>query len=62
MRLTKTMSPRSPDNLSKNVGLIRELKNNNRRVVDLYVDLSSNFSKSMEASSGDESAGTLKSD
>ncbi|KAK4368602.1 hypothetical protein RND71_012394 [Anisodus tanguticus] len=28
-----------PDNLSRNVGLIRELNNNIRRVVDLYADL-----------------------
>ncbi|KAM5579538.1 protein ELF4-LIKE 4 [Rosa sericea] len=51
-----------PDNLSRNVGLIRELNNNIRRVVDLYADLSSNFSRSVEASSEGESAGTLKSD
>ncbi|XP_074349195.1 protein ELF4-LIKE 4-like isoform X1 [Apium graveolens] len=51
-----------PDNLSRNVGLIRELNNNIRRVVDLYSDLSNNFSKSMEASSEGESSGALKSD
>ncbi|XP_048318459.1 protein ELF4-LIKE 4 isoform X1 [Ziziphus jujuba] len=51
-----------PDNLSRNVGLIRELNNNIRRVVDLYADLSSSFTKSMEASSEGESGGTLKSD
>ncbi|XP_077239967.1 ELF4-like 3 [Tasmannia lanceolata] len=50
-----------PDNLSRNVGLIRELNNNIRRVVDLYADLSSSFTKSMEASSEGDSAGTLKS-
>lgn len=51
-----------PDNLSRNVGLIRELNNNIRRVVDLYSDLSSSFTKSIEASSEAESGGTLKSD
>ncbi|XP_031493527.1 protein ELF4-LIKE 4-like [Nymphaea colorata] len=53
---------RIPDNLSRNVGLIRELNNNIRRVVDLYADLSSSFTKSMEASSEGDSAGTLRSD
>ncbi|KAE9616220.1 hypothetical protein Lal_00017735 [Lupinus albus] len=52
-----------PDNLNRNVGLIRELNNNIRRVVDLYADLSGSFTKSQEASSeGDNSSGTLKSD
>ncbi|XP_072972560.1 protein ELF4-LIKE 4-like [Typha angustifolia] len=51
-----------PDNLSRNVGLIRELNNNIRRVVDLYADLSSSFTKSMEASSEGDSVGTLRSD
>ncbi|EYU21332.1 hypothetical protein ABFS82_09G122200 [Erythranthe guttata] len=51
-----------PDNLTRNVGLIRELNNNIRRVVDLYGDLSSNFTKSIEASSEGESAATSKSD
>ncbi|GMI81319.1 ELF4-like 3 [Hibiscus trionum] len=37
-----------PDKLSRNVGLIRELNNNIRRVVGLYVDLSSSFTKSEE--------------
>lgn len=51
-----------PDNLTRNVGLIRELNNNIRRVVDLYADLSSTFSKSMDMSSEGESAGTTKFD
>ncbi|KAF4389838.1 hypothetical protein G4B88_024119 [Cannabis sativa] len=34
-----------PDNLSRNVGLIRELNNNIRRVVDLYADLSTSFTQ-----------------
>ena len=51
-----------PDNLTRNVGLIRELNNNIRRVADIYADLSSSFSKSVEASSEGESSGTMKSD
>lgn len=51
-----------PDNLSRNVGLIRELNNNIRRVVDLYADLSTSFTKSMEAYSEGDSAGTMRSD
>ncbi|KAF7813597.1 protein ELF4-LIKE 3-like [Senna tora] len=44
------------DNLSRNVGLIKELNNNIRRVVDLYADLSSSFTKSMEVSSEADSS------
>ncbi|KAL6996274.1 Protein ELF4-LIKE 4 [Sarracenia purpurea var. burkii] len=51
-----------PDNLTRNVGLIRELNNNIRRVVDLYADLSSSFAQSRRASSEGESDGTTKSD
>ncbi|XP_057421182.1 protein ELF4-LIKE 3-like [Lotus japonicus] len=51
-----------PDNLSRNVGLIRELNNNIRRVVDLYADLSSSFTKSMDASSEGDSTGAVRSD
>lgn len=51
-----------PDYLNRNVGLIRELNNNIRRVVDLYADLSTSFVKSREASSEGDSNGTLKSD
>ncbi|XP_019173392.1 PREDICTED: protein ELF4-LIKE 3-like [Ipomoea nil] len=50
-----------PDNLSRNVGLIRELNNNIKRVVDLYAHLSTSFGKSMDASSEGESSGALKS-
>lgn len=46
-----------PDNLSRNVGLIKELNNNIRRVVDLYSDLSTSFTKSMDASSEGDSSG-----
>ncbi|CAL0325511.1 unnamed protein product [Lupinus luteus] len=51
-----------PDNLSRNVGLIRELNNNIRRVVDLYADLSTSFTKSLEVSSEGDSSGAVKSD
>ncbi|KAG6590027.1 Protein ELF4-LIKE 4, partial [Cucurbita argyrosperma subsp. argyrosperma] len=51
-----------PDNLNRNVGLIRELNNNIRRVVDLYADLSCSFTRSMEVSSEGDSSGALKSD
>ncbi|KAL4318454.1 hypothetical protein GQ457_18G001560 [Hibiscus cannabinus] len=40
----------TPDNLTRNVGLIRELNNNIRRVVGLYTDLSSSFTKTMAGS------------
>ncbi|WOK97537.1 protein ELF4-LIKE 3 [Canna indica] len=46
-----------PDSLNRNVGLIRELNNNIRRVVDLYADLSLSFNKSMEASSEESTGG-----
>nr|ACK56119.1 ELF4-like protein [Pinus taeda] len=51
-----------PDNLSRNVTLIRELNNNISRVVDLYDGLSTSFAKTIETSSEGDSAGTLKSD
>ncbi|CAN4095267.1 unnamed protein product [Withania somnifera] len=51
-----------PDNLTRNVGLIRELNNNIRRVVDLYADLSSSFTISMEAFSEGESTNANQSD
>lgn len=53
---------RIPDNLSRNVGLIRELNSNIRRVVELYSDLSHNLTRSMEASSEADSNGALRSD
>lgn len=49
-----------PDNLGRNVGLIKELNNNIRRVVDLYADLSTSFTKSTDIASsegGDSSGG-----
>ncbi|GMH23327.1 hypothetical protein Nepgr_025170 [Nepenthes gracilis] len=53
---------KTPDNLSRNVGLIRELNTNIWRVVDLYDDLSHSFTKSMEASWGDNSTAAVRSD
>ncbi|KAE8715368.1 Protein ELF4-LIKE 2 [Hibiscus syriacus] len=51
-----------PHNLSRNVRLIKELNNNIRRVADLYADLSSSFTRSMEPSSEGDSAGTYEPD
>ena len=52
---------RAPDNLTRNVGLIRELNNNIRRVVDLYADLSSLFAASDgRAASEGGSVGTFR--
>ncbi|XP_078164903.1 protein ELF4-LIKE 4-like [Carex rostrata] len=48
-----------PDNLGRNVGLIRELNNNIRRVVDLYAELSTSFARSVDS---DDSAGAVRSD
>ncbi|GMI97834.1 ELF4-like 3 [Hibiscus trionum] len=51
-----------PDNLGRNVGLIRELNNNIRRVVDLYADLSTSVSRSTDiaSSEADSNAGGNK--
>ncbi|KAJ8539325.1 hypothetical protein K7X08_013577 [Anisodus acutangulus] len=51
-----------PDNLTRNVGLIRELNNNIRKVVNLYADLSSFVSTSVEAFSEGESTNANQSD
>ncbi|KAG0458314.1 hypothetical protein HPP92_023151 [Vanilla planifolia] len=59
--INQNQESKIPDNLCRNVGLIRELNNNIRRVVDLYADLSTTFVKAMEDSNG-ESIGTLRSD
>jgi hypothetical protein len=42
---------RAPRNLTRNVGLIRELNCNARRVVGLYADLSASFARTVDASS-----------
>lgn len=60
--INQNQESKIPDNLTRNVGLIRELNNNIRRVVDLYADLSSSYSKSVDVSSEGESGGTTKSD
>ncbi|KAK2965593.1 hypothetical protein RJ640_008434 [Escallonia rubra] len=60
--INQNQESKVPDNLTRNVGLIRELNNNIRRVVNLYGDLSTSFSKSADASSEGESGGTTKSD
>ncbi|XP_012477264.1 protein ELF4-LIKE 3 [Gossypium raimondii] len=48
-----------PHNLTRNVGLIRELNNNIKRVVGLYNDISSSFIKSSidVSSNGDDDDG-----
>ncbi|KAK8503156.1 hypothetical protein V6N13_025911 [Hibiscus sabdariffa] len=43
--INKNHESKIPDNLGRNVGLIRELNNNVRRVVDLYADLSTSVTK-----------------
>ncbi|RCV39157.1 hypothetical protein SEVIR_8G210000v4 [Setaria viridis] len=54
---------RAPRNLTRNVGLIRELNNNIRRVVGLYADISASFARNADtaASSDGDSSGTLRS-
>eukprot|EP00252_Welwitschia_mirabilis_P004992 TRINITY_DN1536_c0_g1_i1.p1 TRINITY_DN1536_c0_g1~~TRINITY_DN1536_c0_g1_i1.p1 ORF type:complete len:117 (+),score=30.20 TRINITY_DN1536_c0_g1_i1:84-434(+) len=47
-----------PDNLCRNVGLIKELNRNISQVVEVYSGLSTTFTKSVETSSEDDSAGT----
>ncbi|KGN60512.1 hypothetical protein Csa_019281 [Cucumis sativus] len=46
--INQNQESRMAGNVSRNVGLIRELNNNIRRVVDLYADLSTSFTKSNE--------------
>ncbi|KAK4755952.1 hypothetical protein SAY87_009709 [Trapa incisa] len=46
---------RVPCNLGRNIGLIRELNNNIRRVVDLYADLSGSLSRSMDTATNSSS-------
>lgn len=52
-KINQNHESKIPDNLTRNVGLIRELNNNFRRVVDLYVGLSNSFPKSMEEGSSE---------
>lgn len=49
--INQNHNSKTPDNLNRNVGLIRELNNNIRRAVDLYGDLSVSFVDSMDADS-----------
>ncbi|KAJ0960042.1 hypothetical protein J5N97_000157 [Dioscorea zingiberensis] len=48
--INQNQDSRIPDNLSRNVGLIRELNDNVWRVFDLYADISNSFIKPMDAS------------
>ncbi|KAK9715699.1 hypothetical protein RND81_06G183300 [Saponaria officinalis] len=61
-QINQNHESRIPDNLSRNVGLIRELNNNIRRVVDLYSDLSHSLTTSLDASSEGDSNAALRSD
>lgn len=49
--INQNQESKIPDNITRNVGLIRELNNNIRRVVDLYADISGSFFKNMDTSS-----------
>lgn len=60
--INQNQESKIPDNLNRNVALIRELNNNITRVVDLYAGLSTSFTKAFETFSEGDSAGTLKSD
>ncbi|KAL9345543.1 hypothetical protein Peur_063218 [Populus x canadensis] len=59
--MNQNQESKIPDNLTRNVGLIKELNNNIIRAVGLYADLSSNVIRSMEPSSEGESSGVSKS-
>ncbi|CAO2841985.1 unnamed protein product [Amaranthus hypochondriacus] len=61
-QINQNHESRLPDNISRNVGLIRELNNNIKRIVELYADLSKSVTKSIEASSEGDSSGALRSD
>lgn len=54
--INKNHESKLPDNLNRNVGLIRELNSNIRQVVELYADLSAAFARSVQASSSSPSA------
>lgn len=49
--INQNHNSKTPDNLSRNVDLIRELNNNIRQAVDLYGDLSVSFADSTDADS-----------
>uniref|UniRef100_A0A0D6R7Z6 Protein EARLY FLOWERING 4 domain-containing protein n=1 Tax=Araucaria cunninghamii TaxID=56994 RepID=A0A0D6R7Z6_ARACU len=60
--INQNQESKMPDNLTRNVGMIRELNNNIGRVKDLYSGLSSTFIKEIETLSEGDSAGTSSSD
>jgi hypothetical protein len=51
--INQNQESKIPENLSRNVGLIRELNTNIARVVELYANLSSEFVQSMEDGRGE---------
>lgn len=61
-QINQNQESKIPHNLTRNVGLIRELNNNIRRVVDLYANLSSTCARSVDVSSQGESSETTRSD
>ncbi|MQL96806.1 hypothetical protein Taro_029491 [Colocasia esculenta] len=58
--INQNQASRAPAELTRNVGLIRELNTNIWRVVDLYAGLSASFTGSMEPPSEGDSPASSK--
>lgn len=59
--INQNQESKTPNNLSRNVGLIRELNNNIRRAVDVYADFSTSMMRSADTTSEGESRSNGKS-